>query len=126
MSAQPDGAMPTLIGDIATARAFPVIGDAMSPTLKPCRDVAMVKPCDTYLGEGIYAIESLGQIDFVRVDVADPGKRLHLLRDNDRYTARTSGIDQFEEIVLGKVFGVITFYCPKDFAAFINERCPTN
>jgi hypothetical protein len=111
-----------LPADLARGRPLQIIGDGMMPTLQPYRDIAMVKPVDRYVGEGVYAIEQCGGIDLFRVQPARVGV-LSLMRDNKIYSGRELTVEEFNAAVLGKVFGKIDFYDSRDYRSFVADRC---
>ncbi len=92
------------------ARVLPVVGDSMAPTLT-FNHYAAVVPVSEYRGAGIYALDRLGQPDFVRCEALGPNT-VRLTRDNPRYSAETMTLESFEAVLLGKVAGICSVIDP--------------
>lgn len=105
--------------DFGSARPFVIETDAMSPTLRSHRDVAMMMPVPDYQGEGIYALTSpLSGIEIYRVQ-GTSGRKLRLMCDNKVYSDQIITLADFREAVLAKVVGRVEFYDGPSYRAFV-------
>ncbi len=97
--------LPTLHKDAIYSDALriePVIGDGMSPRLRSGFDFVLVKPTNTYLGEGTYIwFDGLGS-SLINVQFTG-GKKVRLFYENAVYTEILMDKEEFEECVLALV-----------------------
>ena len=105
--------------DFGSARPFVIDTDAMAPTLRSHRDVAMMMPVSDYQGEGIYALTSPGGgIAIYRVQ-GSSGRKLRLMCDNKVYSDQIISLADFREEVLAKIVGRIEFYDHQAYLSFV-------
>jgi hypothetical protein len=110
----------TRLRNLEKARPLVITSDGMAPTLRPRRDVAMIQPVDSYIGEGVYAVmAATGSLELFRVGSALNG-RLSLRRDNPVYGAAECTAAEFAEAVLGKMTGRLEFYDREAYASFVD------
>jgi hypothetical protein len=97
--------------------------DAMAPTLRARRHVAMLAPVHGYAGEGLYAIAGYHDcIEVYRAVMVPPGRQIRMLRDNATFEQDwRPNIAEFESLVLGKIVGVIEFFDCDAYAAFVAD-----
>lgn len=86
----------------AAPRFIPVVGDSMAPAL-PAGSFAAVVPVHGWCGDGVYAVQLIGEaVEFVRIS-SDMRGGVRISRDNGRTGPETVTADQFLGMVLGKV-----------------------
>jgi len=110
-------------GEWARLRTMRVDGDYMSPTI-PRGAVVGVLPADTYHAEGLYVVTQLGvpqvrraqkmigvpQVRRAQKMIGEPVVRLSF--DNPAYVPVTISLDEFHEILLGRVVALFTVLDP--------------
>ncbi len=95
-------------------RVIPVIGTAMNPTLRGGLDWAMIRPVDSYQGEGIYVIGNAVGHDFYRAEsTLDRTKRIRLWRDNKIFGEDFVTKAWFDEHVLAIVVADVKVRDPR-------------
>jgi len=98
-------------GDWGRLRPMRIDGDYMQPTI-PRGAVVGVLPADDYHAEGLYVVTQLGvpQLRRAQKMIGEPVVRLSF--DNPAYVPVTISLDEFRDILLGRVVAVLTVLDP--------------
>jgi hypothetical protein len=108
---------------------LPIVGDFMTPTFQPRRDIALIAMGNVYEGDGLYALYPVvGDPKIYRVSLGEKRGHVHLHADNPLYwrgdRSEPSGFDcpreEFLANLMGKVAGVISIFDPAAWQSYVD------